>query len=212
MSPYKSEEERLILIVEVLALLTTILAIISGYTVYRSHREATDARHAAGKTLDEARSALNEAKSTLETSASIKAKLEAAQLEILAALNQKRTSFEEELKRNKTMLEQELKQEKATLIKRMEEELEMFRSQLHESTTINRTKAKLLELLCDSTPNPDKIFPLLTDIINYPDQRSIEIYERLLEVFAKDGQIVAKVKLGLQIFRERHYNSGSSVK
>jgi hypothetical protein len=221
--PPGEELHELNFIVDVLVLLTTTLAVISGYTLFSSRREAAEARKATEATLAEARraseqaqSALLEAKSNIEHCSEIRAKLHGVHTETekeLAAekegfelsIKTARSAFEVELRQIKVDLQETLGREKQQFSDKMGAEFELFRQRLHESTTINRTKTRLLELLSNASANPDDVFPLLTDILNYPDQRSFEIYERLLETFPTDEQIVGKVKEGLRIFRENHY-------
>lgn len=177
----------------ILAFLTTILVLISGYTVYKSHHEAGEAKRVASDTLAEAKLYL------LETQ-SIKGNLQTKYDEFLTQLDINKATFEKHLNKCKGDFEQQ-----------MASELELFRKQLYETRTINREKTRLMELLSENNPNPDKIFPLLTNILDYPDQRSIEIYERLLEVFSADAQIVTKVRSGLKTFREHHYGKPYSA-
>jgi hypothetical protein len=179
-------------LVDVLAFLTTILLAISGYTVYRSHRDAAEAKHELKKIITNAEMTLKEANTASETCTGIKNTLSTKHDEIMSEIPKRKEIFDGDLKK---LLDQ--------FTEKMEAELKVFRAQIYESSTISRSKVRLLELLVDDNVSPDAVFPLLTEILNYPDQRSIAIFERVLEVFPNDIEMMAKVKSGLRTYCER---------
>lgn len=203
----REELPHLNIAVDMLALLTTVLAIISGYTVYKSHRDASEAKRTAESTLSEAQKTLAEAKSVSTACGGIMTSLQTHHDTLVKDLVNTTASYERALAEKSTSLEGALERTRATFETKMADELDSFRLALHESGTVRRSKIRLMELLAGEAPDADQVFPLLTDILEFPDQQSIEVYERLLEVFPDDKQILAKVKLGLSTFRERHFNN-----
>jgi hypothetical protein len=157
-------------IVAGLTLITTVIVIIGGFTLYKSAADANQAKLESERTMNELR--VNMANFN-----------ETVQKEI-----------------------QVIGEKKAAFTKMLESELELFRRNLHEASTIRTAKIELTELLAEEKPNIDLVYPLLTEILEYPDQTSFKIYEDLLTAFPNDKDIIKKVKTGLQIFRERNYN------
>src|ERR1043166_8517276 len=74
----------------------------------------------------------------------------------------------------------------------------------YERIVIQKVKKELLEELAQATPVPARIFPRLTDILEYPDATSMSIFVSCLEKCSDHPDIKKKATEGLGICASRY--------
>jgi F0F1-type ATP synthase membrane subunit b/b' len=69
---------------------------------------------------------------------------------------------------------------------------------------IQKTKVELNELLCEDAPDIKTVYSKLTELLNNPDQESINIFSKCLRKFSADKDIALAVSRGLEGVTGRH--------
>ena len=74
-----------------------------------------------------------------------------------------------------------------------------------EATTVKRYKQELLEELSNEMPSIEYVFSRLTDIINFPDRKSFEIYALCLSKFNGNEDILRVIGKALDISSQKYH-------
>jgi hypothetical protein len=135
-------------------------------------------------TASDARQSIDKCKETLD-------KIEKEKNNVHLAFKDKKNEINKIIERAESKFEEQKK-----VIFRS---IELF---IEENVRINKIKKEFLEELCNNSPQEEKCFKFLSEIIAYPGKDSLNIYTRSIEKFNTNDEIMKLVRDGIDEYQK----------